>query len=103
MVDDRLLGRPHAGMEDVHRSRRDERDLRPLVGVCRRRRRAWRFRLLAAAERFDDRLTDGFDPHASCRQHVGRDAALLAQQSEQQVFGAYVLLQQAVGFLGGVL
>ena len=82
MVDGRLLWRPHTGIEDVHRSRRDERNLRPLVGVCRRRRWAWRFRLLAAAKQLDDRLTDGFDPQASCRQHFGRDAALLAQQPE---------------------
>jgi hypothetical protein len=44
--------------------------------------------LLAVAQQLDDRLTGSFDPQASCRQHVGRDAALLAQQPEQQVFGA---------------
>jgi hypothetical protein len=70
---------------------------------ARHRRRAWRFLLLAAAEPLDDRVTDGIDPQASCRQHVGRDAALLAQEPEQQVFGSDVLLQQPIGFFGGVL
>ena len=51
----------------------------------------------------DDRLADRFDAQTSCGQHVGRDAALLAQQPEQQVLGAYVLVRQPVGFFGRVL
>ena len=59
--------------------------------------------MLAAAEQLDDRLSDRFDPQSSCREHFGRDAALLAQQPEQEVFGAYVIVQQPVGFFGRVL
>ena len=73
------------------------------VGVRRRRRRAWQFRPIAAPRQLDDRLADGLDRQASCRQHFGRDAALLAQQSEQQVFGAYVAVRQPIGFFGRVL
>lgn len=46
----------------------------------------------------NDRLANRFDPQASGRKHFGRDAARLAQQPEQQVFGAYVVVQQLVGF-----
>jgi hypothetical protein len=35
--------------------------------------------------------------------HFGRDAALLAQEPEQEVFGAYVIVRQPVGFFGRVL
>jgi hypothetical protein len=59
--------------------------------------------LLAKTEQLDDCLTDRFDPQASCRQHFGRDAALLAQQAEQQVFGACVVVQVPVGFFGRIL
>src|SRR5262249_3113528 len=91
------------GTKDMYRSRRHEGDLRPLVGVRREPRWAWRFRWLAGATQFDDRLAHDFDPQASCRQHFGRDATLLAQQPEQQMFGADEFMRQLVGFVGGVL
>src|SRR6516225_10667460 len=46
VVDDRRLWPLHSGIEDVYRSRRDERDPRPIVSICRRRRWTWRLRLL---------------------------------------------------------
>jgi len=61
------------------------------------------FRLLAATQQLDDRSTDHFDAQASCRQHFSRNTADFVQQPEQQVLGAYVLVQQPVGFFGRIL
>src|SRR5215467_15704940 len=82
VVDDRRLWPSHSGIEDVHRSRRDERNLRPTVGVCRHPGWGWRLRLLAVAEQLDDRLANSFDPQASRPQHFCRDASILAEQTE---------------------
>ena len=51
-------------------------------------------------EQLDDRLIDSY---ASIREHFGRDAVVLMQRPEQQVFGADVVMQQSVGFFERVL
>ena len=52
-------------------------------------------------EQLDDVLADGVEAHPLLHQDGGGDAALLAQDAEQQVLGADVVVQQPVGFFGG--
>ncbi len=44
----------------------------------------------------------GGEPHALLAQDPGRDAALLPHQAEQDVLGADVVVEHALGFFGGV-
>ena len=48
----------------------------------------------------DDVLADGVEAHPLFHQDRRRDRALLAQDAEQQVLGADVVVQQPIGFLG---
>ncbi len=61
------------------------------------------FRSFAVAWELDDLFADPIEPQAARRQHVGGDAAVLTEQSEQQVLGPDVTVPQSVGFLRGVL
>ena len=61
-----------------------------------------RQRRLFVEER-DDVLADGIQAHPLFEQDGGRHRALLAQDPEQQVLGADVVVQQAIGFFGGKL
>ncbi len=61
-----------------------------------------RERRLLVQER-DDVLAHGVEAHPLFHEDGGRDRALLAQDPQQQVLGPDVVVQQAVGFLGGVL
>ena len=51
----------------------------------------------------NDVLADGVEPHPFFHQDRRRDRALFAQDPEQQVLGADVVVQEAIGFLGGEL
>ena len=51
-------------------------------------------------EQRDDVLADGVEAHPLFHQDRRRDRALLAQDAEQQVLGADVVVQQPVGFFG---
>ena len=61
-----------------------------------------RQRRLLVQER-DDVLADGVEAHPLFHEDGRRDRPLLAQDAQQQVLGADVVVQQPVGFLGGVL
>ena len=54
-------------------------------------------------EQLDDVLAHGVQAHPLFHQDGGRDRPLLAQDAEQQMLGADVVVQQPVGFLGGEL
>ena len=54
-------------------------------------------------EERDDVLTDGVQAHALFEENRGGHRALLAQDAEQQVLGADVVVEQPVGLLGGEL
>ena len=66
-------------------------------------------RLLDARQRrllvqqLDDVVAHRVQPHPLLHQDGGGDRALFAQDAEQQVLGADVAVQEAVGFFGGVL
>ena len=66
-------------------------------------------RLLDAGQRgllvqeLDDVLAHGVQAHPLLHQDAGRHRPLLAEQAEQQVLGADVVVEEPVGFLGGVL
>ena len=47
-------------------------------------------------------LADGGQAQAALGEDLGGEALLLAQQAEQEVFGADVLVGEALGLLGGV-
>ena len=47
-------------------------------------------------------FADGGKPQAALMQNLGGEALLLAQQAEQQVLGADVLVVQALGLLGAI-
>ena len=61
-----------------------------------------RERRLLVQER-DDVLADGVEAHPLFHEDRRRDGPLLAQDAQQQVLGPDVVVQQPVGFLGGVL
>ena len=61
-----------------------------------------RERRLLVQER-DDVLAHGVEAHPLFHEDGRRDRALLAQDAQEQVLGPDVVVQQAVGFLGGVL
>ena len=61
-----------------------------------------RQRRLLVEER-DDVLADGIEAHPLFEQDGRRHRALFAQDAEQEVFGADVVVQQAVGLFGGKL
>ena len=54
-------------------------------------------------EQLYDVVADRVQPHPLLHQDGGGDGAFLAQDTEQQVLGADVAVQEAVGLLGGVL
>ena len=66
-------------------------------------------RLLHAGERrllvqqLDDVLPDGVEPHPLFHEDGGGHTALLAQDAQEQVLGADVVVQEPVGFLGRAL
>ncbi len=51
----------------------------------------------------DDVLPDGVEAHPLLHEDRRRDGPLLAQDAQKQVLGADVVVQQPVGFLGGIL
>ena len=51
-------------------------------------------------QQLDDVLADGVQAHPLFHQDGGGDRPLLAQDAEQQVLGADVVVQQPVGFFG---
>ena len=51
-------------------------------------------------QQLDDVLADGVQPHPLFHEDRRGDRPLLAQDAEQQVLGADVVVQQAVGFFG---
>ena len=55
------------------------------------------------AEQLLDVLADALQAHPLFHQDGGRDGALFAQDAEQQVLGADVVVQQPIGFVGGEL
>ena len=61
-----------------------------------------RQRRLLVQER-DDVLADGVEPHPLFHQDGGCDRALLAQNTEQQMFRTDVVVQEPIGFFGRVL
>ncbi len=61
-----------------------------------------RERRLLVEER-DDVLAHGVEAHPLFHEDGGRDRPLLAQDAQEQVLGPDVVVQQAVGFLGGEL
>ena len=83
-------------------------------GIASRRRRAhrwwllwlarWRcfFALDTSAEKIEHFLADLFELEAEVHEHLGSDAVVFAQQSEQQVFGADIVVVEAARFLDGV-
>ena len=71
------------------------------LGEQRRLLDARQRRLLV--QQLDDVLADGVEPHPLLHEDGGGHAALFAQDAEQQVLGADVVVQQPVGFLGGAL
>ena len=54
-------------------------------------------------QQLDDVLADGVQPHPLFHEDGRRDRPLLAQDAQQQVLGADVVVQQTVGFFGGKL
>ena len=54
-------------------------------------------------QKLDDVLADRVEPHPLFHEDGGRHAALFAQDAEQEVLGANVVMQQPIGFLGGTL
>ena len=52
-------------------------------------------------EELDDVLADGVEAHPLLHQDGGGDAALFAQDPEQQMLGPDVVVQQPIGFFGG--
>ncbi len=61
-----------------------------------------RERRLFVQER-DDVLAHGVEAHPLFHEDRRRDRSFLAQNAQQQVLGADVVVQQPVGFLGGIL
>jgi hypothetical protein len=61
------------------------------------------FALDAGAEQVEDLLADLFELEAQVHQHLGGDAVLLAQQAEQQVLGADVVVVEVAGLFDRVL
>ena len=54
-------------------------------------------------EQLDDVLADGVEAHPLFHEDGRRDRALFAQDAEQQVLGADVVVQQPIGLFGGEL
>ena len=78
----------------------------PLLGAavrCRRRRRRFRSVRHVVPQQVQDFFADVFQLQAQVHEDLGRHAFLLAQQAEQQVLGADVVVVEVAGFLDGVL
>ena len=79
----------------------------PLLAPCARRRRCRRRRSSlvrhVVPQQVQDFLADVFELQAQVHQHLGGDALLLAEQAEQQVLGADVVVVEVAGLLDRVL